>query len=1121
MPAALLSSLLLRAGIEPNPGPPRPPQWPCGTCGKSARYDSVQCSSCRIWVHNTTKCSSLPAKKNYCQSTYNCPSCSSLTHPNPSHSNAQIPNPTQNIQLQQPTSNPPPTPAQPPSRNTSQFTILQLNINGLRRRSNELGVFLKENKIKIAALQETKLDPLSPSPSFHGYTILRKDRNQYGGGVAFLIHHSVQYHNLPNPIPNDPHLELLSISIPTPDGDTTITNVYIPPRSSCHPSYQPPFDDLLQGDNHLILGDFNAHHNLWFSSSEDTRGSRLYDAITSSPFGVLNENSPTRAPPNGPTTSPDLSLTTPNLLPTINWHTITSLSSDHLPIILTLTNISPLSLSPKRTFTNFAKADWDKFKTETESQFASLSPPNSSHTSAPKLEKQFRSILLDAAKHSIPSGRLINHTPGITTEIKNLIEERDNLRASNAPTELINTKTETINTLINQNRTEKWQNFISNIDPRQGAKKLWRVIKSLNGNNPPPTHCAINFGNKPEHLPKPIARKLNKMFTQTLPHSTNRSTRKTLRQLRSLKGDPITYSTAEVTAAIKKLNNSKAVGPDNLTTLHLKHMGIHGITILTQIINDSLTHNSIPAIWKTSNIIPYHKPGKDPSQGSSYRPISLLCPATKVIERLLLPHITEHLPPTEHQHGFRPNHSTTSALLNLTNHITSGFNQKRPPHRTIMVAIDLTKAFDTVNHLTLINLLLNSTLPPIIIKWLSSYLRGRKSYTTFKDHSSPHKTIHSGVPQGSIISPALFNAYIRDLPTPPEGVYIISYADDITLFSSGSDIPEITSRLNNYLDALSHFLENRQLIISAQKSSVTLFTPHNAQINLHPEIKINGNPLPLVKTPKILGVTFDPKLTFNAHAGNIATKMNQRNNILRSLAGTSWGQSKETIISTYKTIGRSVANYAAPVWCPNLSNTNFHKIQTAQNTALRTATGCLKITPTVHLHQETQILPIKEHSDLLCTQYLAKCQDPSHPCHNSTSNTTAPRSMKHNLSSKYANKLSSSTSHLPTDATLKQQLRSIHTTIVDETLNQLPPNRLLNTQPPPISKQEAILPRCSRTLLSQLRSGFCSKLNSYQNIIKPHIPNTCPSCNTSPHDVPHLFHCPTNPNPSNFGIPDL
>ena len=116
----------------------------------------------------------------------------------------------------------------------------------------------------------------------------------------------------------------------------------------------------------------------------------------------------------------------------------------------------------------------------------------------------------------------------------------------------------------------------------------------------------------------------------------------------------------------------------------------------------------IPSIWKTSLVIPIPKPGKDSSQGTSYRPISLLCPAAKVLEALILPSINEFLSPAKDQHGFR--HSTTSALLQLTTDIKTGFNQRKPPHRTVCVDIDLTAVFDTVSHDTLISKIVGSSL---------------------------------------------------------------------------------------------------------------------------------------------------------------------------------------------------------------------------------------------------------------------------------------------------------------------------------------------------------------------------------------------------------------------------
>ena len=142
------------------------------------------------------------------------------------------------------------------------------------------------------------------------------------------------------------------------------------------------------------------------------------------------------------------------------------------------------------------------------------------------------------------------------------------------------------------------------------------------------------------------------------------------------------------------------------------------------------------------------------------------------------------------------------------------------------------------------------------------------------------------------------------------------------------------------------YLVNNSLLISAPKSTVTLFTPDPAQAKTHPRISIDGALLPLVKTPKILGVYLDTYFSFNHHCEQVASRINKRTNILKALAGTTWGQQKETLLMTYKAIGRSISDYAAPVWSPNASDSSVGKIQTNQCTEPSTE-NCHRITPHV------------------------------------------------------------------------------------------------------------------------------------------------------------------------------
>ena len=376
-----------------------------------------------------------------------------------------------------------------------------------------------------------------------------------------------------------------------------------------------------------------------------------------------------------------------------------------------------------------------------------------------------------------------------------------------------------------------------------GPSKLWRTIKAIHGKSPPNAENeAITFDDTQVSSPKQIANYFNRQFTTSKlgRHTSSRETRIVYREIkRKSFMSAVTFATDQVIKAISNGSNTKAFGPDKLRIVRLKHLGPSTIEYLTALFNDSVTSCRIPAIWKSYIVIPIPKPGKDSSLGTSYRPISLLCPAAKVMEALILTTVNTHLLPASDQHGFRTGQSTTSALQ-LTSDVATGFNQRKPPHRTVCVDVDLTAVFDTVNHNALLSIL-----------------------------------------------------------------------------------------------------------ISAPKASVTLFTLDPAQANTRPKIKIADSELPLVRSPKLLGVYLDTFFSFNKHCVQVANR-GSKENVLNALAGTNCGQKKETLLMTYKALGRSTASYAAPVWSINASETNIGKIQRAQNEALRIITGSHLLVVSLH-----------------------------------------------------------------------------------------------------------------------------------------------------------------------------
>ena len=139
--------------------------------------------------------------------------------------------------------------------------------------------------------------------------------------------------------------------------------------------------------------------------------------------------------------------------------------------------------------------------------------------------------------------------------------------------------------------------------------------------------------------------------------------------------------------------------------------------------------------------------------------------------------------------------------------------------------------------------------------------------------------------------------------------------------------------------------------------------------------------LPLEMKPIVLGVTLDTHLTFTQHCNNIAVKVQQHDNVLKALTGSTWGCNKETLLTAYQAIGRSILSYCWPVRTPSPRDTNWSRLRRAQNSALRITTGCHKMADIAELHQEARELPVRQHNELIFQQFAIACHLPQHHSH--------------------------------------------------------------------------------------------------------------------------------------------
>ena len=221
------------------------------------------------------------------------------------------------------------------------------------------------------------------------------------------------------------------------------------------------------------------------------------------------------------------------------------------------------------------------------------------------------------------------------------------------------------------------------------------------------------------------------------------------------------------------------------------------------------------------------------------------------------------------QFGFRRKHSTCHSLISLTNNIASDIDRG---HLAAGVFIDLSKAFDTLDHQILFSKLEHYGVRGVALQWIRSYLSNRKQFVQIKDTRSEFYEIKCGVPQGSILGPLLFILYVNDLQRALKQATSSLFADDTSIYYSHSDIKQLEATLNSELQSLDIWMKSNKLSVNISKSNYLIFHPSQENLRLNLTLKYDDQILVQKQHVKFLGVYLDENLSWKIHINYISKK---------------------------------------------------------------------------------------------------------------------------------------------------------------------------------------------------------------------------------------------------------
>ena len=961
----------------------------CRKCLEEVRphHQAISCDSCEIWIHR--KCSDMSQAK-YNRNKFKTwfPWICNVCRKDDNLVEAKI-DPSSLKEADQPTK-------LSQLKESNDFKILNLNCRSILNKAEELLHILKEINPDIVCLTETWLDQSTPQNNFipSGYSIIRKDRTEAfkqrygrnrGGGIAVLYKDNIKIETK-SYLTNKTE-EILWVEV---KGKQNFLLSVV---------YRPDYCDILNDDenesileesvrkateitNRIILaGDLNID----MSNSTNNQTEQLTDILSC--YGLQQfVNKPTRINNSGKATIIDhiWASKDTNLIKKVD--TFIALS-DHLGTYASL-NLPKTKPEEKKVY----RRCWKEYSKELLNEKLLENIEKSKLKQLINTEEvnhamtELTNVILRTINEIAPMKeiKIFNqriNIPWYTQELHDMITYKKELLSDYYSTKIESLKTsvKSISNKIGYIKRKLKQRYITEKVAEAGtdSKKLWKVINFIT--NRTTSRKTV----EPDFINQEKADSFNRHFAtvgQKVQEELGFQSEKA-DLFERLMGFEFNQEKEEtISKIIDLIKIDIATGEDGIPAKILKDGKITITPYLTQIVNLSYKWNIFPDNMKIAVIKPLHKK-EDINLIGNYRPISLLPVLSKIFEKSatnqLIKYLEENNLIAHNQHAYRKGHSTTTCLAEVLNHVHKLVDQKK--HCGI-VSLDLSKAFDSINHDLLLNKLIKLNLSTTALLWIKSYLTNRHQKTKFENYVSSSAEIKSGVPQGSIIGPLLFLIFTNDLPLAfNEKCHIMSYADDTQLIVQAENLPDLVRKIEEVINIAQNWYSSNSMKNNTGKSEILII---NAKKNLKRiNIKVkDGNkiikihPKPFIE---VLGVIIDDKLNWSKQTSAVKKKAF---NCIRSIHRVNPMLPVKLRIFLYTTLVTPILDYADVIWghCGEVQMMNLQK---AQNFAIKSIVGKKKYDSTTEAFSKLKFLNLNQRQTVHEATFTLKSLLDVNPSH--------------------------------------------------------------------------------------------------------------------------------------------